>query len=191
MPRKRQPYLSVVSDRTTTEKPFNSRLGTRVVVDPYDGKPIEVTASLRDDPLARLHTRKQLAPHLHAAGLEMQRTFEAAEIAGVRGMDFSREPVDCSGGHREPYSDRHRRAADKLANARGRLSREDFAILKLVLGERLFISQVAAHRGWSDKEASLKFKNALSQLAELWGFSGQAPPRQTARDKYSKMALAA
>jgi hypothetical protein len=190
MPKKRAPYLSVVSDRTVTEKPFNARLTRRVVSDPYDGTPITVTASLRDDPLARLG-RNQLAPHLYNAGLELQRLFEAAEIAGVKAMDFTREPVDGGTHIREPYSDRHRKAADDIADIKGRLTRDEFSILKLVLAERLFLSQIAAHRGWKGRKAAAVFKAALDSLSSILGFSGQASARGKQHDKYSAMARAA
>jgi hypothetical protein len=189
MPKKRAPYLSVVSDRTITERPFNARLTRRVVSDPYDGTPITVTASLRDDPLGRLHARHQIAEHHYRAALELRELFEAAEIGGVKACDFTKEPVDGGNYIREPYSDRNRRAADNIAAVRNKLGRDDFVLLKLVLADRMFLSQIAEHRGWGTRSAARRFKAALESLALHLGHAGKAPSRRPTRDKFSAMAL--
>ena len=83
------PYLSVVRTIDKKDTPFNAKTATRQVPDPWssDGGKITVTASMRDDPLSRLHLHKQLAPHLYAVGLELQQEFERA--------DYGKSAPDC------------------------------------------------------------------------------------------------
>jgi Domain of unknown function (DUF6456) len=187
------PYLSVVRTIDKKDTPFNAKTATRQVPDPWssDGGKITVTASMRDDPLSRLHLHKQLAPHLYAVGLELQQEFERAEISGAKSLDFSREAVDGGGGIREPFGDRQRRAGNRLAQARARLGSDSFGLLQLILGERLFVSQVAAAQGWNERVIARRFRVALESLAELWGFTGQAPARRQVRDRFSVMAAKA
>jgi hypothetical protein len=60
-----------------------------------------------------------------------------------------------------------------------------------VLGERMFIKQVATAKGWDERITARRFKAALEHLADLWGFTGQAPSRKHHHDKFSDMATAA
>ena len=84
----------------------------------------------------------------------MQEAFEAAEISGVKAMNPTKEPVDGCGERREPGSDRQRRASVKLTQARAKLDKDSFALLQAVLGERLFINQVAEAKGWHPNTVS-------------------------------------
>jgi hypothetical protein len=193
MARKRVPYLSVVRTVDKKDRPFNAKTTTRKVPDPWspDGGYITVTASMRDDPLSRLHTRNQIEPHQHAVALALQAEFEAVEISGAKSVDFGREGVDGGGAYREPFGDRQRHAGNRLAQARAKLGKDSFGLLQLVLGERVFLAQVAAARGWHPRIAARRFKVALESLAELWGYTGQAPGRRLVRDKFSAMAAEA
>jgi hypothetical protein len=187
------PYLSVVRTIDKRDTPFNAKTTTRQIPDPWSdtGDRITVTSSLRDDPLGRLAVHNQILPHQHECGKFLQEQFEAAEIGGMKSLDFGREAIDGRGAHREPFSDRQRRAGIKLAQARAKLGRDSFGLLQLVLGGRMFIGQVAAARGWDARIIARRFKVALESLAELWGFTGQAPRRRKLRDKFSRMAAEA
>jgi Domain of unknown function (DUF6456) len=195
---RRKPYLSLVSaDNRVAEanRPFNAKTGSRVVENPYfnPSDPISkqwitVTTNRRDSPLDAMH-RRGLAPHLHKAAEEFQQIFEAREISGPKSVDTSRTPVD---GGKSPisdrFSDRHLSAANKIADVRRHLGNTAFGVLQLVLGDRMFLQDVDRNYGWSPRTASRRFRAALEQLAQLWGYAGQAPARRKQCDEYSAMA---
>lgn len=176
--------------------PFGSKgkLTTRMVADPYSdtGGSIVVTASLRDDPLARLFARKQIKEHQYAVGHYTQNLFELAEPAGVRAMDFSKEPVDGRGVSTDSGSDAQRRASLRLQQARQCLGTRGYALVRAVLSDRLFIDQVAQAAGMTSERAILfvgaRFREALDDLAFLYGFAGEAPPSRAPRDEHSRAA---
>jgi hypothetical protein len=61
------------------------------------GGKIAVTASLRDDPLGKLHARRQIDDAQYRVGLMLTEYFELAEIGSVQAVDPSKEPVDGRG----------------------------------------------------------------------------------------------
>lgn len=137
--------------------------------DPYEAdKKILAFKSLRDDPLSRYHVRRMIDDAQYQGGLAWQRDYEAAEIGGASAIDTTKEPVD---GRRCPemITDRQREAMARLAEDARKLGMEGESIVRDVLGERLFIEQVIAKRGFSGQRAvdyySRRFRECLETLA--------------------------
>ena len=55
---------------------------------------VQASRSLRDDPLARLHDRRQISDSEYRAGRDFQKLLEEAELGRMRTNDPTREPVD-------------------------------------------------------------------------------------------------
>ena len=76
------------------------------------GQKIRVLRTFRSDPLARLHSHKQIDEAQYNAGRAYQRDVQTAERS-VRSLDLTRERVD-GGAPSEPLTDAQVRAQKRL-----------------------------------------------------------------------------
>jgi hypothetical protein len=172
MRRRRKPTMPTVHDRIA-DLPVNAVVARAVVDDPYEwGGQIAVLRSLRDDPLARLHVRRQIDELQLKAGRLWQADYEAAEIGSARGIDPAKDQVD-GGRFAEPNTDRRLAAAARLKRDRRALGKLGEIIITDVLGKGLMIKDAVEMRGFKDK-ASLEFygrlfRESLNTIAELRG----------------------
>jgi hypothetical protein len=148
---------------------------TAVVDDPYEaGARVAAVVSLRDDPLRRLRARNQIDEAQFLAGRHWQRLCEEAEIGGIRAVDTTREPVD-GGRQRDLLTDRQRQAAEGLIRAAHALGREGDALVRDVLGRRLFIEQAAVLRGATTQRGTAyvgrRLRECLETLAVEFGYA--------------------
>lgn len=134
--------------------------------------------NLRGDPLGWMHS-KGLPDALYIAGRAWQELYERAEIGAIKAFDMTRDPVDGSGAPRELISDQQMRAAKLLNLATQNLERSGrgrVRLIQLILGQRLFPSQIAALKGEAGeagaKRVSREFRKALDILSRLFSFSG-------------------
>lgn len=195
--KKRKPgIIPIAVDRRVDkrDKAINARTTTRTVADPYSttGGVIQVTASLRDDPLGRLYARRQISDCQHATGHYVQNLFELSAIGSIQAMDPGKECVDGRGAFVEPITDSQRRAVLRLQEARKCLGVRGYALVRAILSDRLFLEQVAASQGLNSeadrKFVGRRFREALEELAFLYGFAGTAKPAEVVRDRFSKSA---
>ena len=150
-----------------------------VVDDPYatrSGEKITVLRQLRSDPLARLHSRKQIDEAQFRAGRAFQRDWETAE-RGVRALDPTRERVD--GGKRsEPLFERQARARKRLVALEGVLGRTMHCVTHAVLVDGIGMETLGQRLFSREGEASAKyygrlFRDALDVLAVEYGLAGR------------------
>lgn len=173
------------------DRQINAKTTTRTVADPYSttGGKIQVTASLRDDPLGRLHARHQINDCQHATGHYTQNLFELAAIGSIQAMDPGKEAVDGRGAFVEPITDQQRRAVLRLQEARQCLGERGYALVRAVLSDRLFIEQVAAAAGIGGRTAighlGARFRECLTDLSFEYGFAGRAPNHKAPRDEHT------
>lgn len=146
------------------------------VTDPYDqSAKILVMRSLRDDPLGRMHDRKQIDEAQYRAGDQWRDYYAIIEVGGAQAIDPSKDAVDGGYFRDNRDSDRYSRAFNEMrraSTAAGMLGEQS---LKDVLANRLFLNQVAALRNISAETASERFKTALEAIAILWGFAVECP----------------
>jgi hypothetical protein len=191
----RQPYTPSIDRRAPGVLiPFRGKTADRIVDDPMSdtgGKQI-ATVSLRDDPLGRMHARRQIDDCQLAAGRYMQSLLEMTRIGSLRSPDPAREYVDGRAGQAVPITARQMRASDKLRQARDVLGVRSYGLLCAVLAERQFIEHVAALVGqsgnWESRKLTGRFRDALDELAVLFGYAHEAPSKRRVHDKYSEMA---
>ncbi len=174
-----------VHDRKARELPTNATVRAIEVPDPYEaGATIAVIASLRDDPLGRMHDRHQIDDAQYAAGRHYQALHEAAEVSGVRAMNTTNEPVDGRGASSFPFTDRQLRAMRELGEIsrqlRGRYGTDGEALVRNVLIDRMFLGQVLEARGVLVSERALRnFGWYLRQCLEAVAIAlGYAQPRR-------------
>jgi hypothetical protein len=142
---------------------------------PVSIKRIEVTRALRDDPLGRLHARRQIGEAQYHAGREWQALYEAAAVGGtIRSVDFTNEPVDGSKAPREPITDRTQKAMREIIRLDRSLGQDGCALIRDVLADRLSMDQVAYRRGECSRAAldyyGRRFRECLNTLARELGY---------------------
>src|SRR6202040_1760606 len=114
MPRakRKKPYNpSRVHDRRSRDLPRNAGLATVEVDDPLalePGEKIVTLRSIRNDPLGRLHSHRQIDEAQYQGGRAFQGDWEKAE-RGPQAVDPTREYVD-GGRGREPITEGQRKA---------------------------------------------------------------------------------
>jgi hypothetical protein len=166
-------------DRRAKDLALNGEVASVVVDDPYAtraGEKITVLRQLRSDPLARLHSRKQIDEAQYRAGRAFQRDWETAE-RGVGALDPTRERVD--GGQRaEPLFERQARARKRLVALEGVLGRTMHRVTHAVLVDGMSMEALAQRLFNREGEASAKyygrlFRDALDVLAVEYGLAGR------------------
>lgn len=149
------------------------------VDDPHATKPgekIRVLRQLRSDPLARLHSRRQIDEAQYRAGRAFQRDCETV-ARGVRSLDLTKERVD-GGAPGESLTDMQVRARKRLSELERVLGRTMHRVTQAVLVEGMSMENVAQHLFNRDGEVSIKyygrlFRDALDVLAGEYGLAGR------------------
>lgn len=165
-----------VHDRLAAELPTNAVVAMVEVDDPYEwGAKIAVFRSIRDDALARLHSRNHIDDVLLLAGRAWQADYEAAEIGSARGVDPAKDYVD-GGRFVELNTDRRLAASARLARDDKALGQEGAIIIRRVLVSGMTFEQIAAERGnvgqFMIKYLGKRFREALETLAQVRGLAG-------------------
>jgi len=183
MPRakRKKPYHpDKIHDRRSQDLPHNAEVATVEVDDPLalePGDKIVVLRSIRNDPLARLHSHRQIDETQYRGGRAFQSDWEKAE-RGPRAVDTTREYVD-GGERREPITDSQRKAALRLNRIERELGADGSSLVHEVLILGMTMGQVGQRRGlltkrWSDYFAR-RLKECLDRLALIYGFATAQP----------------
>src|ERR1700742_2797622 len=105
--RRKKPYHPATAhDRRAQDLPYNAEVATVEVDDPLalePGDKVLALRSIRNDPLGRLHSHRQIDDAQLQAGRAFQGDWEKAE-RGPRALDTTREYVD-GGMWREPITE--------------------------------------------------------------------------------------
>jgi hypothetical protein len=163
-------------DRRSRDLPRNAEVAAIEVDDPFGlepGEKIVTLRSIRNDPLARLHSHRQIDEAQYQGGRAFQNDWEKAE-RGPRAVDPTREYVD-GGQAREPITERQRKAVLRLNRAERELGADGSALVHEVLILGLTMEQIGQRRGlraqrWIDYFAR-RFRECLDRLALIYGFA--------------------
>jgi hypothetical protein len=140
-----------------------------VVDDPFEqGAKLTVTRNIRNDPLARLHSHRQIDDAQFYAGRAYQRDWENAE-RGARAIDPTKEAVD-GGRFPEPLSDSQAKAIDRVASVEVALGRTMTRVIQAVLihgmsMEVMALKMFGRHGEVASKYYGRLFRDALDDLA--------------------------
>ncbi len=165
-----------VHDRRSKDLPRNAEVAAIEVDDPLGlepGEKIVTLRSIRNDPLARLHSHRQIDEVQYQSGRAFQNDWEKAE-RGPRAVDPTREYVD-GGRTPEPITEGQRRAVLRLNRAERELGADGSALVHEVLVLGISMEQVGQRRGlrtqrWADY-FSRRFRECLDRLALIYGFA--------------------
>lgn len=178
--RKKPTHPARVHDRRSQDLPYNAEVAKVEVDDPVvlePGDKIVVLRSIRNDPLGRLHSHRQIDEPQYQGGRAFQNDWEKAE-RGPRAVDTTREYVD-GGERREPVTEGQRKAVLRLNRIERELGADGEVLVQEVLVLGLNMEQVGLRRGlrsqrWNDYFAR-RFKECLDRLALIYGFATAHP----------------
>jgi hypothetical protein len=164
-----------VHDRRSQDLPRNAEVAAIEVDDPLGlepGEKIVTLRSIRNDPLARLHSHRQIDEAQYQGGRAFQDDREKAE-RGPQAVDPTREYVD--GRMREPITEGQRKAVLRLNRAERELGADGAALVHEVLILGMTMEQIAQRRDvrgqrWLDYFAR-RFRECLDRLALIYGFA--------------------
>ncbi|WP_213769936.1 hypothetical protein [Bradyrhizobium sp. dw_78] len=167
-------------DRRSRDLPRNAEVASVEVDDPLGLEPgdkIVALRSLRNDPLGKLHARRQIDEAQYQGGRSFQNDWERAE-RGPQAVDPSREYVD-GGQFREPITEGQRKAVLRLNRTERELGADGSALVHEVLILGLTMEQISRQRGlsgqrWLDYFAR-RFRECLDRLALIYGFATEKP----------------
>ena len=174
--KRKQHKATKVHDRRSKDVPRNAEVAAVEVDDPLalePGEKIVALRSLRNDPLGRLHSHRQIDEAQYQGGRALQQDWEKAE-RGPQAVDPTREYVD-GGRPREPITEGQRKAVLRLNRAQRELGADGSALVHEVLILGLTMEQVSQRRGspgqrWMDYFAR-RFRECLDRLALIYGFA--------------------
>jgi hypothetical protein len=163
-------------DRRSTDLTRNAEVAAVEVDDPLGLEPgdkIVTLRSLRNDPLGKLHSHRQIDEAQFQGGRAFQDDWEKAE-RGPQAVDPTREYVD-GGRAREPITERQRKAVLRLNRVERELGADGSMLVHEVLILGLTMEQVGQRRAllgqrWIDYFAR-RFKECLDRLALIYGFA--------------------
>jgi hypothetical protein len=179
--KRRSPHDSrKIHDRRSSDLLRNAEVATVEVDDPLaldPGDKIIALRSVRSDPLARLHSHRQIDEAQYQGGRAFQNDWEKAE-RGPRAVDPTREYVD-GGRAREPIIESQRKAVLRLNRAERELGADGSALVHDVLIKGMTMQQVGQRRGlrsqrWNEYFAR-RFRECLDRLAQIYGFATVHP----------------
>jgi hypothetical protein len=168
--------LAKVHDRRARDLLRNAEVAAIEVDDPLGlepGEKIVTLRSIRNDPLARLHSHRQIDEAQYQGGRAFQNDWEKAE-RGPRAVDTTREYVD-GGRTPEPITEGQRKAVLRLNRIERELGADGSALVHEVLILGMTMEQVGQRRGlrtqrWRDYFAR-RFQECLDRLAMIYGFA--------------------
>jgi hypothetical protein len=175
--RRRKPHdPAKVHDRRSRDLPRNAEVAAVEVDDPLGLEPgdkIVTLRSIRNDPLGRLHSHRQIDEAQYQGGRAFQDDWENAQ-RGPQAVDPGREYVD-GGQMREPITERQRKAVLRLNRVERELGADGAALAHDVLISGMTMEQIGQRRGlcsqrWIDYFAR-RLQECLDRLALIYGFA--------------------
>jgi hypothetical protein len=168
--------LAKIHDRRSRDLPRNAEVAAVEVDDPLalePGEKIVTLRSIRNDPLGRLHSHRQIDEAQYQGGRAFQHDWERAE-RGPQAVDPSREYVD-GVQTREPITEGQRKAVLRLNRAERELGADGSALVHDVLIRGMTMEQIGQRRGlrtqrWKDY-FSRRFCECLDRLALIYGYA--------------------
>jgi hypothetical protein len=165
-----------IHDRRSRDLLRNAEVASVEVDDPLalePGEKVVTLRSIRNDPLARLHSHHQIDEAQYQGGRAFQNDWERAE-RGPRAVDPTREFVD-GGQMPEPITEGQRKAVLRLNRAERELGADGSALVHDVLVKGITMEQIGRQRGllgqrWMDYFGR-RFRECLDRLALVYGFA--------------------
>ena len=175
--------LAKLQTRRSHDLPRHAQVVSVEVDNPLGLEPgdkIVALRSIRNDPLGRLHSHRQIDEAQYRAGRAFQDDWERAE-RGPQAVDPGREYVDGVQA-RESITEGQRQAVLRLNRAERELGADGSALVHDVLVRGMTMEQIGQRRclcsqRWKDY-FSRRFYECLDRLALLYGFTTEKMPQK-------------
>src|SRR5258708_7460585 len=154
-------------DRRSRDLPRNAEVAAIEVDDPLalePGEKIVTLRSIRNDPLARLHTHRLIDEAQYQGGRAFQHDWEKAE-RGPHAVDPTQEYVD-GGPNREPITEGQRKAGLRLNRAGRELGAVGAVLVHEVLILGLTMEQIGQRRGFRRQRWNEYFARGVPECRE-------------------------
>jgi hypothetical protein len=176
-PKKYQPHdPSKVHDRRSNDLLRNAEVAAIEVTDPYAVEPgdkIVVMRSIRNDPLAALHSRRQIDEAQYHGGRAFQFDFEQIE-RGPQAIDPAKPFVDTS-HNPQPLSEGYAKSLVRLNRVHGLLGQNGSGLIHAFLIERVGLEGICQMRGLIGERERVyigkRIRECLEELAKIYGFA--------------------
>ena len=150
-------------------------LAKRLVEDPEaPGTFIEVIANVRGTPVDFWFSRGEISAAQHKAAKRFEGLYVQANLAGISGIDYSRDKVDISRKNIE-VSELRFNAIAELNSLRNIFGVRIYTLLCMVAAAGAWPSDVADWEGrkseFRTKHLSTMARDALSDLAVIWNMA--------------------
>lgn len=161
----------------SADLPINSRVAVAIVADPNSqiGEKIQVLRSVRNDPLADMHSRGVVDDAEFMAGRKWQKLYECTQIGPISAIDPGKEAVD-GGKFPEAITDEQIDAFREIGKADMRLGQIGGQLMRQLLAQHLTIGQMSEIHGLKTGRQqnflSLRVRECLNDLGIMWGFVG-------------------
>lgn len=139
---------------------------------------VTVQVNIRESSIAQMHARGQIDDAQQVAADRFRGVFERAGLAGVQGIDMTRERVDGGQGH-TGYTDTRLDAARELSGLSRELGKIGYPVCILMCGERLSVREMARRMlGQPAKKRELEYygrllRDHLDLLCFHWGYKSK------------------
>lgn len=172
--------LAGIHDRRSRDVPLNAEVVEVEVDNPLaldPGEKILALRSVRNDPLGRLYSHRQIDEAQYRGGRAFQDDWERAE-RGPQAVDPTRDYVD-GVGNREAVTESQHQAVLRLNRIERELGIDGAALVRDVLIHGLTMEQIGQRRAvcsqrWNDYFAR-RFRECLDRLALAYGFATEDP----------------
>jgi hypothetical protein len=183
MARVKRYRLTGIHDRRSRDLPLNAEVAEVEVDNPLaldPGEKIVALRSVRNDPIGRLHSHRQIDEAQYRGGRAFQDDWERAE-RGPQAVDPTRDYVD-GVGRREAVTENQRQAVLRLNRIERELGIDGAALVHDVLIHGLTMEQIGQRRAvcsqrWNDY-FSRRFRECLDRLALAYGFATEGPDQR-------------
>lgn len=174
-PKRYQPNDLKTYDRRSNDLLRNAEVAAIEVDCPIDqnGATLVVMRSIRNDPLAALHSRRQIDEAQYQGGRAFQHDFETAE-RGPQAIDPGKEYVD-GGLAPEAITEPMRKATKRLARIHLTLGQNGSGLMHAFLVDRCSPDKICRDRGLIGEREKVyvgkRIRECLDELAKIYGFA--------------------
>lgn len=132
---------------------------------------IHAPFNMRESPVTWMLKQKTIDEAQAKAASRFRSLYEAAGGAGVKALNYTKEPVD-GGGFPDVLTDRKHRAGLELAEVQNFLGRAGFGLVEQICGQCIWIKDIEPTK-YRQIKTGKRLKECLTALAQFWNYQSR------------------